>query len=69
MLLKSCHRGLGVVTIGRGILVSMNDVTQILNAINAGDGGASEKLLPIVYQELRRLAARKLAREAPGQTL
>jgi RNA polymerase sigma factor (TIGR02999 family) len=47
----------------------MSDVTRILNAINAGDGGASEKLLPIVYAELRRLAARKLAHEAPGQTL
>ena len=48
---------------------SMNDVTHILNAVSAGDSGASEKLLPIVYAELRRLAARKLAREAPGQTL
>lgn len=47
----------------------MNDVTQILHAISAGDSGASDALLPIVYTELRRLAARKLAREAPGQTL
>jgi len=47
----------------------MNDVTQILNAIRAGDADAADQLLPIVYDELRRLAARKLAHEAPGQTL
>jgi len=47
----------------------MNDVTQILNAIRAGDAEAADQLLPIVYDELRRLAARKLAHEAPGQTL
>jgi RNA polymerase sigma factor (TIGR02999 family) len=47
----------------------MSDVTQILGQIEAGDGQAAEKLLPLVYAELRRLAAEKMAREAPGQTL
>jgi RNA polymerase sigma factor (TIGR02999 family) len=47
----------------------MNDVTRILSAIEHGDPGASEDLLPLVYEELRELAAQKLAREKPGQTL
>jgi RNA polymerase sigma factor (TIGR02999 family) len=47
----------------------MNDVTQALSAIEKGDPQAAEQLLPLVYAELRRLAARKLAQEAPGQTL
>jgi RNA polymerase sigma factor (TIGR02999 family) len=47
----------------------MADVTQILNAIEQGDAHAAEQLLPLVYDELRRLAARKLAQEKPGQTL
>src|SRR5690242_4299715 len=47
----------------------MSDVTRILSAIAEGDAQASEQLLPLVYQELRQLAARKLSREAPGQTL
>jgi RNA polymerase sigma factor (TIGR02999 family) len=47
----------------------MNNVTQILNAIEQGDLQASEQLLPLVYDELRRLAAQKLAHEKPGQTL
>jgi RNA polymerase sigma factor (TIGR02999 family) len=47
----------------------MNDVTHILSAIEQGEPGAAEKLLPLVYQELRRLAAHRLAREAPGQSL
>ena len=47
----------------------MNDVTQILARIKSGDTPAAEQLLPLVYDELRRLAAHKLAREAPGQTL
>ncbi len=47
----------------------MNDATRILNAIKQGDSKATDELLPLVYQELRRLAAQKLAREAPGQTL
>src|SRR5476651_1708492 len=47
----------------------MTDVTQILNAIEQGDPQAAEKLLPLVYDELRKLAAQKMAQEAPGQTL
>ncbi len=47
----------------------MADVTQILSAIERGDPHAAEQLLPLVYEELRRLAAQKLAQEAPGQTL
>jgi len=46
-----------------------SNVTQIVNAIERGDLRAADELLPIVYGELRRLAARKLSREAPGQTL
>ena len=47
----------------------MNEVTRILSAIEAGDPQAAEQLLPLVYDELRRLADRRLAREKPGQTL
>jgi RNA polymerase sigma factor (TIGR02999 family) len=47
----------------------MSDVTQILGAMQQGDPKASEELLPLVYQELRRLAAHKMANESPGQTL
>ncbi len=47
----------------------MSDVTQILQAIDKGDPGAASQLLPLVYDELRRLAAQKLAQEKPGQTL
>ncbi len=47
----------------------MSDVTRILSAIEQGDPLASEQLLPLVYDELRRLAAAKLAQEKPGQTL
>jgi RNA polymerase sigma factor (TIGR02999 family) len=47
----------------------MNDVTRILSAIEQGDPKAAEKLLPLVYDELRKLAAQKLAQEQPGQTL
>jgi RNA polymerase sigma factor (TIGR02999 family) len=47
----------------------MTDVTRVLSAIEAGDPRAAEQLLPLVYGELRRLAAQKLARESPGQTL
>jgi len=47
----------------------MSDVTRILEAIEQGDPKAAEELLPLVYQELRRLAAHKMAQEAPGQTL
>ncbi len=47
----------------------MTDVTLILSQIESGDPTASEKLLPLVYEELRKLAAVKLAQEKPGQTL
>ena len=47
----------------------MSDVTQILNAIEQGDPQAAGQLLPMVYEELRCLAAQKLAHEKPGQTL
>ena len=49
--------------------VVMNDVTQILSQIQQGDRQASEQLLPLVYDELRKLAAARLAHEKPGQTL
>jgi len=47
----------------------MNEVTKVLDAITAGDSHAAGRLLPLVYHELRRLAARNLAHEKPGQTL
>jgi RNA polymerase sigma factor (TIGR02999 family) len=47
----------------------MSDVTRILSAIEAGDPRAAEQLLPLVYDELRKLAAQRLAQEKPGQTL
>jgi len=47
----------------------MSDVTHILSAIEQGDPHAAEQLLPLVYDELRKLAAQKMAQESPGQTL
>jgi RNA polymerase sigma factor (TIGR02999 family) len=47
----------------------MSDVTRILSQIESGDPSAAEELLPLVYEELRKLAAAKLAQEKPGQTL
>jgi RNA polymerase sigma factor (TIGR02999 family) len=47
----------------------MNDVTRVLSAMEQGDPCAAEQLLPLVYEELRKLAAQKLAQEKPGQTL
>ncbi len=47
----------------------MSDVTRILNAIERGDAKGTDELLPLVYEELRLLAAQRLAREKPGQTL
>src|SRR6516225_8846244 len=47
----------------------MSEVTRILSAIEEGDPHAAEQLLPLVYDELRQLAAQKLAQEKPGQTL
>ena len=47
----------------------MTDVTRILSAIEKGDPHAADQLLPLVYDELRKLAAQRLAQELPGQTL
>jgi hypothetical protein len=47
----------------------MNDVTRILSAVERGEPRAAEQLLPLVYDELRKLAAQRLAQEKPGQTL
>jgi RNA polymerase sigma factor (TIGR02999 family) len=47
----------------------MSDITRILSAIEQGNPQATEQLLPLVYEELRKLAAQKMAQEAPGQTL
>jgi RNA polymerase sigma factor (TIGR02999 family) len=47
----------------------MSEITRVLSEIDAGDPNAVEKLLPLVYDELRRLAAQKMMHEAPGQTL
>ena len=49
--------------------MSMTDVTNLLSLIEGGDPSAAEQLLPLVYEELRKLAAAKLAQEKPGQTL
>lgn len=49
--------------------VAMSDVTQILQQIDAGDPSAAERLLPLVYEELRKLAAARMARESPDHTL
>jgi RNA polymerase sigma factor (TIGR02999 family) len=51
------------------MLARMSDVTQLLHAIDAGDPQAADQLLPLVYEELRKLAAAKMAQEKPGQTL
>src|SRR5947199_10056350 len=55
--------------ISLAMLTGMSDVTRILSQIEEGDPQAAEKLLPLVYDELRKLAAVKLAQEKPGQTL
>src|SRR5205807_1359377 len=54
---------------GHLFVAPMNDVTRILSSIDQGDPRAAEQLLPLVYEELRKLAAQRLARETPGQTL
>ena len=51
------------------MLDRVSDITQVLKAIEAGDSSAAAKLLPLVYGELRQLAAARLAEERPGQTL
>ena len=47
----------------------MSEVTRVLNSIEAGNANAADELLPLVYEELRRLAVHRMANEAPGQTL
>jgi RNA polymerase sigma factor (TIGR02999 family) len=47
----------------------MNEVTQLLHAIDSGNANSADELLPLLYEELRRLAASKMARETPGHTL
>jgi len=54
---------------GHSRIAGMSDVTRILSQIDAGDPTAAEQLLPLVYDELRKLAAARLAHEKPGQTL
>src|SRR5882724_2887626 len=51
------------------MLASMSEITHVLSAIEQGDPHAAEQLLPLVYDELRKLAAQKLGQEKPGQTL
>ena len=51
------------------MVTAINEVTRILSAVEQGDPHAAEQLLPLVYSELRRLAAQRLAQEKPGQTL
>src|SRR6266852_5959962 len=63
-------RGMGRLRRSRGNVAGhVNDVTRILEAIERGEGKASSQLLPVVYEELRKLAAQRLALEKPGQTL
>src|SRR5438105_4967338 len=50
-------------------LAVMSDLTRILSALEQGEAHAAERLLPLVYDELRKLAAQRLAQERPGQTL
>ena len=50
-------------------ILAVSDVTHILEAVARGDPAAAEELLPLVYEELRRLAAAKMAQQPPGQTL
>ena len=52
-----------------GILPPVSEVTRIPNAVQQGDPKAAEELIPLVYEQLRKLAAHKMANEAPGQTL
>jgi RNA polymerase sigma factor (TIGR02999 family) len=54
---------------GVGFPRIMSEITQVLQAIGRGEGRASEELLPLVYEELRHLAAARMAQEQPGQTL
>jgi RNA polymerase sigma factor (TIGR02999 family) len=65
----SCSSFAWLADVGAIILDGMHDVTHLLNAVEQGDPHAAGQLLPLVYDELRRLAAQRLAQEKPGQTL
>ena len=68
--MRTCHRELWTDDERHPLSrIRMTNVTVILNAIEQGDAQAADKLLPLVYEELRRLAARKMSHELPGQTL
>lgn len=72
MGVKSCYSIDGAIDVARSsklIKLSMNDITRLLHAINSGDQSASEQLLPLVYEELRQLAAVRLLHQPQGQTL
>ena len=66
---RNCQRRRSQSPTAARILNPMSEVTRILSAIEQGDPHAAEQLLPLVYDELRKLAAQKLAQEAAGQTL
>src|SRR5260370_27915483 len=70
---RNCRRANGVAELAwsrhAGYATFMSEVTHILSAIEHGDPHAAEQLLPLVYDELRKLAAQQLAQEKPGQTL
>ena len=68
--MRTCHRELWTDDERHPLSrIRMTNVTVILNAIEQGDAQAADKLLPLIYEELRRLAARKMSHELPGQTL
>src|SRR5262249_9110772 len=67
--LSACVPPLRTCAAALHLVAMMNEVTRILSAIEQGDPSAAEQLLPLVYDELRRLAAQRLAQEKPGQTL
>ena len=69
MILKDIITGEPAFAQGSHIIPAMSDVTQLLNAIDAGDPKAADQLLPLVYEELRKLAVVRMANEKAGQTL
>src|SRR5262245_51212400 len=69
MYVMSEHRDCSRRLFTLGSICHMSEVSRILERMERGDGVAAEQLLPLVYEEMRKLAARKLAYEKPGQTL
>lgn len=65
---SNLHRG-STFRAGRSTAFAVSDITRVLDAARHGDAAAAEELLPLVYHELRKLAARKMAQELPGHTL